>query len=190
MTDPSVNAVLLISCPDRKGLVARISDFVYRNNGNILHADEHIDEEAGLFLMRVEWDLQDFRVPRDQIYAAFEPLARELELDWQLRFSDHAPKAAVLVSKYDHCLYDLLFRHRAGELKADFSVVLSNHPDLRPLVEDFGIEYLVFPVTKENKPAQEARILDELALRQVELIVLARYMQILTEGFVHHYRHP
>ncbi len=182
------NAVILISCPDRKGLVARLSDFIYRNNGNILHADQHIDEETGLFLMRVEWALKDFALPRERIRSAFAPLARELGLEWDLRFSDQAPKAALFVSKYEHCLYDLLLRHRAGELRGDFLLVISNHPDLRPVAEDFGIDYLVFPITKENKADQEARILEELARRQIGFVVLARYMQVLTEGFVSHFR--
>ncbi len=180
-------ATLLISCPDQKGLVARLTDFVFRNNGNILHSDEHIDEEAGLFLMRIEWDLKDFAFQRGQIRGAFEPLARELSLDWELRFSDEDRRGSIFVSKFDHCLYDLLFRHRAGELRADFSLVVSNHPDLRGLVEYFGIDYQVFPVTPETKPAQEAAILAELERRQIEFIVLARYMQILSADFVAHY---
>ncbi len=182
------NAILLISCPDRKGLVARISDFIFRNHGNILHADQHIDEETGLFLMRVEWALQDFGLTRDTIHSAFAPLARELGLTWELRFSDQIPKAAIFVSKYDHCLYDLLLRHRAGELRTDFRLVISNHPDLRPVAEYFGIDYLLFPITKENKAAQEASILEEMARRQIELIVLARYMQILSDNFVERFR--
>jgi formyltetrahydrofolate deformylase len=184
----SASAILLISCPDKKGLVARITDFVYQHNGNILHSDEHIDEEASLFLMRVEWDLKDFNVPRDGIRKVLDPLARELGLDWELRFSDQARRCAVFVSKYDHCLYDLLFRHRAGELKADLSLVISNHPDLRQLAEYFGIDYQVFPICQETKAAQENLILEELAHRQVDFIVLARYMQILSESFVKHYK--
>jgi formyltetrahydrofolate deformylase len=187
MKTPAESAVLLISCPDRRGLVARLSDFIFRHNGNILHSDEHIDEEAGLFLMRIEWDLKGFGIPREEIARTFEPLARELGLSWQLRYSDHLRKGAIFVSKYDHCFYDLLFRHRSGELKADFAVVISNHPDLRPLAEYFGIEYLVYPMTKEHKAAQEELILAELARRKIEFVVLARYMQILTENFVSHY---
>ena len=181
------NAVLLISCPDRKGLVALISDFVYRHNGNILHADEHSDREAGVFLMRVEWELGGFDLPKERIAGAFEPLARELDLRWELRFSDQVPKTAVLASKQDHCLYDLLLRHRAGELRAELAAVISNHPTCRPIAEYFGVPYLLFPITKENKLEQEARILEELERRNVELIVLARYMQILSDGFVGHY---
>ncbi len=181
------NAVLLISCPDRKGLVALISDFVYRNNGNILHADEHSDAEAGVFLMRVEWELGGFDLPKERIAGAFEPLARQLDLRWELRFSDQVPKTAVLASKQDHCLYDLLLRHRAGELRAELAAVISNHPTCQPIAEYFGVPYLFFPVTQENKIEQEARILEELERRNVELIVLARYMQVLTDGFVDRY---
>ncbi len=173
-----------MSSPDRKGLVAKISEFIYRNDGNILHADHHIDEEAGLFLMRVEWDLNGFSLPRDEIHVAFNPLARELGLNWNLFFSDQIPKSAIFVSKYEHCLYDLLLRHRAGELRANFSLVISNHPDLRSIAESFGIEYMVFPITKERKFEQEVRIRNELNKREIELIILARYMQILTKGFV------
>ncbi len=172
----------MISCPDRKGLVARITDFIYRHNGNILHADHHIDEEAGLFLMRVEWDLSDFTVDRGEIRSAFALLARELGLNWELRFSDEIPKSAIFVSRHDHCLYDLLLRHGEGEFRADLSLVISNHPDLRAVTESFGIEYLVFPITREIKVAQEARILGELAKRDIEFIVLARYMQPLRYG--------
>lgn len=187
MTSPA-HAILLISSPDRKGLVARISDFIYRNNGNILHADHHIDEEAGLFLMRVEWDLSGFSLPRGEIRSAFNPLARELGLNWDLFFSDQIPKSTIFVSKYDHCLYDLLLRNRAGELKAEFSLIVSNHLDLCQIAESFGIDYVNFPITKENKVEQETRIRDELNKRKIELIILARYMQILTESFVDSFR--
>jgi formyltetrahydrofolate deformylase len=187
MSDSKASAALLISSPDQRGLVARITDFVFRRNGNILHSDEHIDEEAGLFLMRIEWDLAGFALSRDEIRPAFEPLAQELKLHWELRFSDEVPRSAILVSKYDHCLYDILFRHRSGELKADFRVIISNHPDLRHLAEYFGIEFLVYPLSKDTKAAQEALILTELRRREIEFIVLARYMQILTANFVNTY---
>ena len=187
MQPENAHAILLISCPDRKGLVARISDFVFKNQGNILHADEHIDDEVGLFLMRVEWDLAGFNLARDAIHSALDPLARELAFDWRLHFSDERPHGAIFVSKYDHCLQDLIYRCRAGELAADFSLVVSNHPDLRDLVESQGLEFLVFPVTPETKSSQEDAVRAELARRKINLIVLARYMQILTESFVRHY---
>ena len=183
----NTNAILLISCPDRKGLVARVSDFIYHHNGNILHADEHIDDEARLFLMRVERDVTGFSLGREAIHAAFEALARELALDWQLHFSDERPRSAIFVSKYDHCLQDLLYRCRAGELAAEFPLVISNHPDLRGLAEGQGAEFLVFPVTPETRSAQEEAVRAELVRRKIDLLVLARYMQILTEDFVRHY---
>lgn len=187
MATPATNAILLISCPDRKGLVAHVSDFIYRHNGNILHADHHIDPEAGLFLMRIEWSLDDFTLDRNVTSKTFEPLAREFNFDWTLRFSDQVPKAAIFVSKYDHCLYDLLLRHNAGELRADFSLVVSNHPDCQAIADDFGIEYLVYPISKENKLQQESEILTELGRRNIEFVVLARYMQVLSESFVSHF---
>lgn len=185
MASPS--AILLTSGPDRKGLVASISDFVFRNNGNILHADHHIDSEAGLFLMRVEWDLKDFHLSREEIRSAFGKVAQELELDWQLQFSDEVRRAALFVSRHDHCLYDLLYRQRSGELRAEFPLVISNHPDLRPIAESFGCEFLVFPITPETKAEQEAHELEELRKRNIEFVVLARYMQILTEDFIKHF---
>ncbi len=184
MPNSTASAVLLISSPDQKGLVARITDFVYRRNGNILHSDEHIDEEAGLFLMRIEWDLAGFALARQEIRPAFEPLAREFSLNWELRFTDEVPRSAILVSKVEHCLYDILFRHRSGELRADFRVIISNHPDLRHLAEYFGIEFVVLPVSQEPKAAHAALILEELRRREIEFIVLARYMQILSADFI------
>ena len=184
MSQSAASAVLLISAPDQRGLVARITDFVFRHNGNILHSDEHIDEVAGLFLMRVEWVLEGFALSRQEIRAAFEPLARELRLAWELRFSDDLPKTAIMVSKFDHCLYDILYRHRTGELRADIRVIISNHPDLRPLAEHAGIDFRVFPVKPETKAAQEEAVLQELGARGIEFIILARYMQILTDNFV------
>jgi len=184
MSQSAASAVLLISAPDQRGLVARITDFVFRHNGNILHSDEHIDEVAGLFLMRVEWVLEGFALSRQEIRPSFEPLARELRLAWELRFSDELPKTAIMVSKFDHCLYDILYRHRTGELRADIRVIISNHPDLRPLAEQAGIDFRVFPVKPETKAAQEEAVLQELGARGIEFIILARYMQILTDNFV------
>ena len=184
MSQSAASAVLLISAPDQRGLVARITDFVFRHNGNILHSDEHIDEVAGLFLMRVEWVLEGFALARQEIRPSFEPLARELRLAWELRFSDDLPKTAIMVSKFDHCLYDILYRHRTGELRADIRVIISNHPDLRPLAEQAGIDFRVFPVKPETKAAQEEAVLQELGARGIEFIILARYMQILTDNFV------
>jgi formyltetrahydrofolate deformylase len=187
MSHPAPSAVLLVSAPDQKGLVARITDFVFRHEGNILHSDEHIDENAGLFLMRVEWALEGFALARQEIRQAFELLARELRLSWEIRFSDELPKTAIMVSKFDHCLYDILYRHRTGELRADLRVIISNHPDLAPLAQQAGVDFRVFPVKPETKAAQEEAVVQELRSRGIEFIIMARYMQILTDNFVRQY---
>src|SRR3989304_950341 len=182
-----VTAVLLLSCPDQKGLVAAVSDFLYRNDGNIIHADQHTDQEEGVFLQRVEWELAGFAVPRDEIAAAFEPIARRFDMAWSLRFSDYLPRVALFVSKLPHCLYDLLARWRMGEFRAEVPVVVSNHDDHRPIADSFGLEYRSFDIKPETKAAQEQRILELLEEKRIDLIVLARYMQVLSEGFVRRY---
>lgn len=181
------SATLLMTCPDRKGLVYKISDFIFRHNGNILHADHHIDFETGQFFSRVEWDLEGFALAREEIAAEFEPLAGSLGMKWELRFSDERARMAIFVSRLDHCLVDLLHRHAIGELQADLAAIISNHELLRPLAEQRGVPYHVFPITAETKKAQEARELQLLKSLEVDLIVLARYMQILTQEFVSHY---
>ena len=182
-------ATLLMTCKDQKGLVHRISDFIFRHGGNILHADQHIDFETGLFLSRVEWDLAGFGLPRTEIARAFTPLADSFEMDWQLRFSDEPLRTAVFVSKLPHCLNDLLFRRSIGELPGEFVAIVSNHPDLGPEADRFGIPYHVFPITPETRREQEKRELRLLAELRVELIILARYMQILSPEFVSAYEH-
>jgi len=144
-------AILLISCPDQKGLVAQISEFLYQNNGNIVHADHHIDAETGLFLMRVEWELDDFEIPRAEIAPRFAPLAERLKMQWRLHFSQAVQRIAIMVSKYNHCLYDLLLRNVSGELPGSISLVISNHPDLQTVRERFGIPFHVCPIRPENK---------------------------------------
>ena len=176
-------AILLISCPDQKGLVAQISEFLYQNNGNIVHADHHIDAETGLFLMRVEWELSDFQIPSAEIGTRFAPLAERLKMQWRLHFSDAAQRIAIMVSKYSHCLYDLLLRNASGELPGSIALVISNHPDLQTVPERFGIPFHVFPIRPENRQEQERKELELLASNQIDLVVLARYMQILGPEF-------
>lgn len=180
-------AVLFISCPDQRGLVALIAEFVFRNNGNIIHSDHHTDVETGLFLMRVEWELEGMRIPREEIGEAFAPLAKSLKMHWEIHFSDRLQRIAILVSRYSHCLYDLLLRLDAGELRGEVALIISNHDDLRPVAERFGVPYHVFPVTGRNKAEQESRELELLAENQIDLVVLARYMQVLSADFVAHY---
>jgi len=180
-------AILLINCPDRKGLVAAVANFLYQNEANILHADQHQDNEAGLFFMRVEWDLEDFTLPLARFHEEFAKVAGPLEMDWRLELSSVRPKVAVMVSKYDHCLADLLYRQRSGELACDIPLILSNHPDARPLAEFHGIPFYYIPVTREKKAAAEAEQLALLERHDVDLVVLARYMQILSPEFVARY---
>jgi formyltetrahydrofolate deformylase len=177
-------ATLLITCKDQKGLVYRLADFVFRHQGNILHADHHIDFETGLFLSRVEWDLDSFRVPPDEIGRTFRPLAEELEMRWELRFSDRPLRTAVFVSRLDHCLVDLLHRRAIGELPTDIVAVVSNHAELQPIADRYQIPFHVFPITAASKAAQEERELALLDALKVDLVVLARYMQVLTPEFV------
>jgi formyltetrahydrofolate deformylase len=184
MSTPSPTATLLISCPDQKGLVAKIANFIYSNGGNIIHADQHTDFTAGLFLTRIEWQLEGFNLPRDVIEPAFRAIAQPLEANWQLRFSDNLPRIAIWVSKQDHCLYDLLWRQQAGELAAEVAVIISNHPNLKPIADQFGINYYHIPITPETKAEQEAQQLELLQKYQIDLVVLAKYMQVLSANFV------
>src|SRR5580700_2983633 len=161
------SAVLLISCPDRKGIVATISDFVFRHNGNILHADEHADEESNLFLMRVEFDSANFDVDLGTFSEHFSPIADKFEMRWRLARSDYRQKMIILVSKYDHCLVDLLYRHKSGELSCDIPLIISNHPD--------------------SKRQAEEKILSLIEQHNPDFMVLGRYMQILSNEFVNRY---
>ena len=184
---PTETAVLLISCRDQKGLVAAVSDFVYKNEGNIVHAEQHVDVQENIFFHRVEWELEGFALAPDEITPAFQNVADRFGMNWTVRFSFDRPKVAIFVSKYDHCLADLLYRYRVGELNGEIMAVISNHPDLEPLVEPFGIPFHLFPITAENKAAQEEEELDLLRALGVETIILARYMQVLSVRFVRSY---
>jgi formyltetrahydrofolate deformylase len=181
------SVVLLISCPDRKGEVATIADFVFRHNGNILHADEHGDEESGLFLMRVEFDPKDFDIELADFGKHFAPIAEAFAMNWQLAQSAQRPRMVIFVSKYDHCLVDLLYRHQSGELACEIPLIISNHPDTQPVADFYKIPFAVIPVTKDNKAQAEAQTNTLLDQHRPDFIVLARYMQILSNGFVSRY---
>jgi formyltetrahydrofolate deformylase len=183
------SAILLTSCPDQKGIVAALSDFVFRHNGNILHADEHADEGSNLFLMRVEFDPTDFKINLADFAKHFSPIAEKFEMQWRLVRSNVRQKMAILVSKYDHCLVDLLYRHRSGELACEIPLVISNHPDNEPIADFYRIPFFVVSVTKENKTEAEQKILALLKQHNPDFIVLARYMQILSHQFVNEYPH-
>lgn len=178
------SAVLLISCPDTKGVVASISNFIFRHNGNILHADEHADEESNLFLMRVEFDPTDFAIELSQFSSHFSPIAEKFSMQWRLARSNYRPKMVILVSKYDHCLVDLLYRHKSGELACDIPLVISNHPDNQPIADFYGVPFVVVPVSKDNKVEAERKILELVTSHGFDFMVLARYMQIISNEFV------
>jgi formyltetrahydrofolate deformylase len=181
------SAILLISCPDRKGEVATIADFVYRHNGNILHADEHADEESGLFLMRVEFDPRDFNIDLADFGKHFSPVAETFHMKWRLAQSSRRQRMIILVSKYDHCLVDLLYRHRSGELACDIPLIISNHADNQAIADFYKIPYAIVPVTKDNKSQAEANIQALIDGQKPDFMVLARYMQILSNEFVNRY---
>src|SRR4030065_1241523 len=150
-----VNAILLISCPDGKGIVAQISEFIFKNNGNIVHAAQHTSKEDKLFFMRIEWELNGFSLGREEIPAAFTPLAEKLNMKWDLYFNDFVPRIAVFVSRHLHCLHDLILRQRMGELGAKIEAVISNHTDARDLALQFGMKFYHFPINKNNTSDQE-----------------------------------
>ena len=186
------STTLLVSCPDAKGEVATIADFVYRHGGNILHADEHADEESGLFLMRVEFDPKDFDINLSDKNLAdftkhFSPIAEKFKMTWRLAQSSHRPRMIILVSKYDHCLVDLLYRQHSGELACDIPLIISNHPDNQAVADFYKIPYAVIEITKETKRNTEAQIHSLVAAHQADFLVLARYMQILSNDFVNRY---
>jgi formyltetrahydrofolate deformylase len=179
----SYNLRLLISCPDKKGLIAAISSFISIHDGNILSADQYVSD-SGTFFMRLEIEGEGFGLSRDEFAGTFAPLARRHEMSWRLSHTDTPRRMAILVSRYDHCLIDLLWRWDAGELEAEIPLVVSNHPDLEARAASYGIPFYHLPVTKETKAEQEGRVLDLLHEHAIDLVVLARYMQILTPKFV------
>jgi formyltetrahydrofolate deformylase len=181
------SAILLVQCPDRKGLNANIAEFIYRHGGNILHFEQHQAGEERFYLARIEWDLDGFHLEMKEFASQFVPIAEKFSIQWRIALSSHRPRVALFVSKHDHCLVDLLYRHRNGELACDIAVIVSNHPDARRHAEFYGIPYFAIPVTKENKPDAERQELELLQQNQIDLIVLARYMQVLSPEFISHF---
>ncbi|MHC0066881.1 formyltetrahydrofolate deformylase [Nostoc sp. UIC 10890] len=182
MTNPT--ATLLISCPDQRGLVAKFANFIYSNGGNIIHADQHTDFAAGLFLTRIEWQLDGFNLPREFIAPAFNAIAQPLGAKWEIRFSDTVPRIAIWVSRQDHCLFDLIWRQRAKEFVAEIPLIISNHCNLKVVAEQFNIDFQHIPITKDNKSEQEAQQLELLRQYKIDLVVLAKYMQIVSADFI------
>jgi formyltetrahydrofolate deformylase len=181
------SAILLLSCPDKKGVVASIAGFIYQHGGNILHADEHSDVDSGIFLMRVEFDPAEFDIPLNDFARPFTPIAASFGMHWRLAQSDYRPRMAILVSKYDHCLVDLLYRHQSGELSCEIPCIISNHADSQAIADFYRIPFFLIPVEKENKEAAERQIRARLDRYNIDFLVLARYMQILSDEMVNAY---
>jgi formyltetrahydrofolate deformylase len=178
------SAILIVDCPDRKGILAAIADFIYHHGGNVLHADQHQDNMLGLFFMRIEWDLADFDLDRAGFAKAFEPVAHDFKIRWQLGYMHELPRVAIFVSRYQHCLVDLLYRHNVGELRCTIPLIVSNHPDAQSLAEFRGIQYHHIPIERGRKFEAERAQIELLRRHEVDLIVLARYMQVLSPEFV------
>jgi len=182
------NAILLIQCQDQKGIVAAVSDFLFYNQGNISGIDQYIDKDSESFFMRVEWELEGFRIPKHEINEGFiKTIGSKFDIEHKLYFTDPAPRMALFVSKLSHCLFDILGRHQAGELKVKIPFIISNHKDLEPIAEGFNIPFHYFEMNADNKEEQEAKQLELLKERKIDFVVLARYMQILSPNFINAY---
>jgi len=181
------SGVLLVQCPDQKGLDAAIAQFLYERNGNILHFEQHVAGTEGFYLARIEWCLDGFQIDIADFTEAFTPVAIRFGMQWRVVKGSHRPRVAIFVSKYDHCLVDLLYRQRNGELACDIPLIISNHPDAKRHADFYGIQYEVIPVSKENKPEAEKQEIQLLRKSEIDLIVLARYMQVLSSDFIRHY---
>lgn len=187
MTKKKSTAILLWSCPDQKGLISRITQFIFERGGNILDLDEHVDKTEKMFFLRVSWDLSDYADTTDKIEETFIPFAKEFKAEFSIRFVSTKRKLAIFVSKYDHCLQEILWRHGIGEFDAEISMIISNHTDLEFLAKRYEIPFHYFPITKDNKSEQEKNEIDLLKNEKITTIVLARYMQVLSSSFVKQY---
>jgi formyltetrahydrofolate deformylase len=181
-------AILLIHCPDKQGILAAVTNFINVNKGNVLYLDQHVDYEQNTFFMRIEWDLADFIIPHDKIEEYFFTLfGQKYDMNFNLYFSDVKPRMALFVSKMSHCLFDILSRYSMGELNVEIPFIVSNHSDLEWIGEKFGIPFHVFPITKENKKEQEEKEMALMRENNIDFIVLARYMQIISEDMIKEY---
>jgi formyltetrahydrofolate deformylase len=181
---PEDTATLLVCCPDRRGIVAGLAQLLYGHGANILDSDQHTDESQGQFFQRIRVDLSELHTDRVGLERAIAEAAERFELNWRVSYGSERKRLALFVSKYDHCLYDLLLRHRSGELDCEIPLIISNHPDLEPIARQFDIAFRVFPIARETKAAQERQELALLADQAIDLVVLARYMQILSSEFI------
>jgi formyltetrahydrofolate deformylase len=183
------SAIILIHCPDKPGIVAEVAEFVHKHRGNIIHLDEHVDYEDKVFFMRVEWELENFDIENNLIEQVFQDqVASKFDMTWRLYFSNRTPRAALFVSKLSHCFFDILSNTVSDNWKLEIPVIISNHETMKPIAEKFGIEFHYFPITPENKTRQEALELELLKKHKINFVVLARYMQIVSEDFISNYR--
>ena len=179
---------LLLHCPDKPGILAEVTDFITVNKGNIIYLDQYVDHVENIFFMRIEWELKDFLVPKEKIEDYFETLyGQKYDMIFRLYFSDVKPRMAIFVSKMSHCLFDMLARYTAGEWNVEIPLIISNHPDLQHVAERFGIPFHLFPITKETKEEQERKEMELLAQNNITFIVLARYMQVISEQMISAY---
>ena len=184
----NTTAKLLLHCPDQPGILAEVTNFITINKGNIVYLDQYVDHVENIFFMRIEWELKDFLVPQEKIEDYFATLdAQKYEMNFRLYFSDTKPRMAIFVSKMSHCLFDLLARYTAGEWNVEIPLIISNHPDLQHVAERFGIPFHLFPITKETKEEQEKKEMELLAEHKITFIVLARYMQVISEQMINAY---
>lgn len=186
------NAIMLLHCPDQPGIISEVTKFITDNKGNIIYIDQYVDREDGMFFMRIEWELEEFLIPRDKIEDYIRTLyAQRYGMTFNLYFNDERPRMAIFVSKMSHCLYDLLARYKAGEWNVDIPCIISNHEDLRDVAEQFGIPYYTWSINKDhsNKKEVEAAEMKLLREKKITFIVLARYMQIISEQMIHAYPH-
>ena len=181
-------AKLLLHCPDKPGILAAVTDFITINKGNIVYLDQYVDREEKEFFMRIEWELENFLIPQEKVEDYFNTLyAQKYDMKFRIYFSDRKPRMAIFVSKMSHCIYDLLARYTAGEWDVEIPLIISNHHDLQHVADRFGIPFHVFPITKENKAEQEAKEMELLKENGVSFIVLARYMQVISEQMIEAY---
>jgi formyltetrahydrofolate deformylase len=181
------SGILLVDCPDRRGIVATIAQFLYEHGANILHSDQHQDNETGRFFMRIEWALEGFDLAEKSFLERFAPIAESFQMQWRLEFSSRRPRIAMFVSRDQHCLVDLLYRTQIEEVKGDVALIISNHPDAKAVASFHGIPFHEIPITKANKLEAETREMALLEEARVDLIILARYMQILSPQIVERY---
>ncbi|MFI3330355.1 MAG: formyltetrahydrofolate deformylase [Rikenellaceae bacterium] len=182
--DNNTTATLLMYCPDREGIIAIATQFINTNGGNIISLDQHVDREAKMFFMRIEWELKGFSIPKENIEKVFQRLFTKYGLEFNLYFSDEKPRMAIFVSKMSHCIYDLLARYTAGDWDVEIPLIVSNHPDMEVVAKRFDIPYHYIPITKDTKAEQEKKTIELLKSNNVNFIVLARYMQILSSDFI------